>query len=102
MEEGMLLTLILTLNQAAAAAAQADITMADLEASFCSSRAYIAAQYVDENINANAILWVRPSRLKQSDKKNFPYCSSRYMCRVYLPYIIDDALVQSEAVFVLV
>ena len=97
----MLLTLILTLNQAAAAA-QADITMADLEASFCSSRAYIAAQYVDENINANAILWVRPSRLKQSDQKNFPYCSSRYMCMVYLPYIIDDALVQSEAVFVLV
>ena len=84
MEEGMLLTLILTLNQAAAAA-QADITMADLEASFCSSRAYIAAQYVDENINANAILWVRPSRLKQSDKKNFPYCSSRYMYKVYLP-----------------
>lgn len=54
MAEGMLLTLILTLNQAAAAA-QAVITMADSEASFSSSPAYIAAQYVDENINANAI-----------------------------------------------
>lgn len=101
MEEGILLTLTLTLNQAAAAAAQAVITMADLEASYSSSPAYISAQYVDENINAIAILWVRPSRLKQNDKKNFHYCSSRYMCRVYLPYIIDNALVQSEAVFVL-
>ena len=49
----MLLTLILTPNQAAAVA-HAVITMVDLEASFSSSPAYIAAQYVDENIIANA------------------------------------------------